>query len=213
MAASASSSAIASSSFHCCINLRAGEKSGGVEWDRCEGGPGAGCGASCAKPSRLAVQRSSAIHRQQTDDERCINLVLTNTADAILGAAMSLSNAAILSSCDLPEMGVELSGAIEFPRGFLGIPLLSQSLRQLVVSGGVLVGHLDGRTKLRNRTFHISCGKQPPSRICGERCGLEIIVRRRKARCRPGLLRGSGGVALLAQHRGQGRVSTSKIGL
>src|SRR5260370_9468914 len=97
---------MASSSFPCCINLRACEKSGGVEWDPCEGGPGAGCGASCAKPSRLAVQRSSAIHSQQTDDERCINLVLTNTADAILGAAMPLTTAAILPSDDIQEWGV-----------------------------------------------------------------------------------------------------------
>jgi hypothetical protein len=110
-------------------------------------------------------------------------------------------------------MRVELSGAAEFPSGFLGIPLLFQSLRQLIVRGGVLIGHLDSRTKLRNRTFHVPGGKQPLPRICGERCGLQIIVRGRKAGGRAGLLRGTGGVAQLAQHSGQRRVSTSKIGL
>ena len=60
----------------------------------------------------------------------------------------------------LPGTRLNLGGAVEFPRGFLGIALLSQGLSQLIVSRSVLVGHLDRRPKLRNGTLHVTRRKQ-----------------------------------------------------
>src|SRR5207253_10067233 len=113
----------------------------------------------------------------------------------------------------LPEMRVELTGAVQFPRCFLRVPLLSQSLGQLVVSRSVLIGQFDRRTKLGNGAVHVSGGKHVLSGICRERCYLQIVACSRDARCRPSFFRRTGGVAKLAQHSGQSGVSSGKIGL
>src|SRR3984893_10768605 len=67
---------MASSSFPCCINLRACEKSGAAVEDACGGGTGADWGVSCAMPIALHDPRRIEIRTQQRRDECCINLAL-----------------------------------------------------------------------------------------------------------------------------------------